>query len=91
MNRKQHMTPTPAEQLLNANDWPTAEHSLGIDKARARAQATANAYGEAIAVGWQLNDDTGEKELGWCPARIAPHNSFVVQVLDTVSPKEVGK
>lgn len=67
------------------------ETHLTLDQVRARAQADADAGGIPIAIGWQQNDATGARELGWCPASVAPHPAFVVEVLETIQPYTGGR
>jgi len=57
-----------------------------MDAMREQAQKEANRAGIAIALGWQVNDNTGEREPGYCPASIAPHPCFVVEVVETIQP-----
>lgn len=82
------LRPTPASQLLDISTRKISRSSCTIESARAIAQAEADKNGIAMAIGWTLNDTTGTKELGWCPAAIAPHNCFVIEVLEVIQPKE---
>lgn len=79
------------QTLLDMTDRPVNPHGPTLEDIRARAQAEADKCGVAIAIGWQVNDTTGEKEYGCCPASVAPHNCFVVEVLETVSPYRGGR
>jgi hypothetical protein len=85
---RRRVQPTPAAQLLDISKRMVSRKSLSMKAAQILAQQAANRLGKPIALGWQLNDDTGRKELGWCPASIAPHNCFVIEVLETINPQE---
>lgn len=77
--------------LLDMLDRPENEDGPTLEQIRAQAQAEADASGIPIAIGWQVNDTTGEKEYGYCPASVAPSNAFVVEVLETVQPYRGGR
>lgn len=76
--------------LLDIIDRETNAHGPTLAHIRAEAQKAADESGEAIAVGWTVNDQ-GDKEYGYCPAIIAPSNAFVVEVLETVEPYKGGR
>jgi len=49
------------------------------------AQKNADEHGVVMVVGFQTNDTTGEKEIGYCPkAAVGP--AFVHTVLHTIYP-----
>jgi hypothetical protein len=85
--RRPRMQPTPAASLIDISTREVSPHSWDMQGARIQAQAEANKAGIPIALGWQLDDDTGQKALGWCPACIAPHNCFVIEVLEVINPE----
>lgn len=72
--------------LIDLTNVPVSENSPTIEQCRAIAQGLANESGGELVIGWQMNDDTGEKELGWCPAAFAG-NAFVIEVLETLTPQ----
>jgi hypothetical protein len=49
------------------------------------------AQGIDVAVGWQINDTTGERELGYCPVSAAGP-AFVVDIVEVIPgrPREAG-
>lgn len=61
---------------MNRPDWIPLLH---------KAAALAQAHGQAMAIGWQQNDDTGENEPGWCPLSHAGP-CFVHTVVAAVRP-----
>lgn len=80
-----------AANLIDIRSRPPRRDGLSIDEVRAIAQREADQAGADIAIGWQLNDTTGEKELGWCPAAVAPSNAFVIEVLEVIRPYRGGR
>lgn len=59
---------------------------MSLDDARAEAQKNADRHQIRMAVGWQTNDVTFEKEYGYCPlTAVGP--AFVHTVLETIKPK----
>lgn len=77
--------------LIDISSRPAARDGLTLEQVRLLAQREADKAQTDIAVGWQFNDVTGEKELGYCPAAVAPHNAFVVEVLEVVKPYRGGR
>lgn len=86
MQASKSLCPTEPANLIDITGRTKAAHGCSIAYARKCARLAADQAGAPIALGWQLTD-AGEIELGWCPASIAPHNCFVVQVLETIQPK----
>jgi hypothetical protein len=79
------------QTLIDLSDRPVKAGGHTIEQVRAFAQREADAAGAEIAIGWQLCNATGEKELGYCPAAVAPSNAFVIEVLETVKPYTGGR
>ena len=58
-----------------------------LEHARAEAQQNADRHQVEMAVGWQLNDVTGEDEYGYCPlSAVGP--AFVHTVIETITPTQ---
>lgn len=77
--------------LIDITNRTEARDGMTLEQVRLLAQREADKCGADIAVGWQLNDVTGEKELGYCPATVAPSNCFVIEVLEVIRPYRGGR